>query len=69
MPENNDIATSVASGARVRTRACCTRPKHMMAMPQNTLNAPIHNGCPANGNSSIRHTARVPMAAINNPRG
>ncbi len=56
------MATSVASGASTSTFDCSDSPKHMIAMPQNTLSTPSVETSPLNGNSNARHSTSNAVA-------
>ena len=67
IPENNDIATSVASGASASTLTCIPRPIIMIAMPQKTLSSIRWLALCEAGSSSSRHASSRPIAALINP--
>ncbi|SVK49672.1 Uncharacterised protein [Acinetobacter baumannii] len=68
-PEKIAIATSVASGARLKTLACIDRPIAMIAMPQKRHSTVRWLSLPAAGNSSSRLRASSVMAPIKKPEG
>lgn len=64
MPENRDMATSVASGAEASTFTCMPRPIIMIATPQKMLSSIRCCGLCEAGSSSSRQASSRAIARL-----